>query len=235
MNLYLLYSIEKRFMLTTKRGVAVLVTCDYMDTPGVKPLEQTQKDFMEMKKTFKQFDYDVIELQNKTKPAIIQLVKQLSDFLWYYEGDGKDKAIFFAFCGHGTSHNRVRANDGRYFSLKDVVELLVDPEKIGEVGHKIPKFFLIDACRGDDKSTHPLVGLDTLRGKFRIDYATTQGRTSFDSLWMQEVALKLRECGRDETYQSVMENVKKQISQTLGQESQTMDQQNIGTFKLYIE
>lgn len=199
-------------------------------------------DAVEMKKTFEQFDYQIIQLQSKeaTKPAIFNAVDQLSEYLkWDYKGDKYNpdngiKTIVFAFCGHGTSHYRVRANDGRYFSLKDVVEPLANIGTVGDVSHDIPKLFLIDACRkGDDNPSMPAMNPDDIHGKFRMDYATIQGEESFDGLWMKKVAHQLREC--DKTYQSVMGKVNKEVAEEFGQKPQILDQLNIDEFKLYYK
>lgn len=86
-------------------------------------------------------------------PEVATLVKQLSQYLKDYNGatcstDGGEKTIVFAFSGHGTNENLVVANDGEPLFLKDVVEPLIDPKYIGDICDKIPKFFFVDACRG---------------------------------------------------------------------------------------
>lgn len=175
-----------------------------------------------MQKTFEQFNFDVIPLRNTkaSKPAIIKLVKDLSDYLLNYDGDksnsstdGDIKATVFVFCGHGTSHYRVQANDGRHFSLKDIVEPLVNPpDTQGQVCHEIPKIFLIDACRGN--LTDSRIDLTTIRGNFRMDYATTQGSTAAEGFWMKRVACELRD--HDNTYQNVIIKVNKKACEDIG-------------------
>lgn len=50
---------KRDFKLTEKRGLAVLVTCDYGGTLAV------EKDAKEMKETFEHFGYEIAELKNK--------------------------------------------------------------------------------------------------------------------------------------------------------------------------
>ena len=101
---------QRVFHLAAKRGLAILVTCDYEGTPGVQALSATNRDADEMKMTFEQFDYDIHQLKNggATKRTVTALLKQASDFLSQYGGeienkDGEKKVIIFAFSGHGTS------------------------------------------------------------------------------------------------------------------------------------
>ena len=75
--------IQFNFNLDGKRGLAVLVTCDYASTPGIPTLKNTQRNAPEMRQTFEQFEYDIVSLANReaTGSAIESLVKQLSDYM----------------------------------------------------------------------------------------------------------------------------------------------------------
>ena len=64
--------------------------------------------------------------------------------------DGGVKAIVFYFSGHGMDGDRIITNDHKDFLyLEDIVEPLVTHESIGDTCDKIPKLFMVDACRGN--------------------------------------------------------------------------------------
>lgn len=225
-----------------KRGLAVLVTCDYKGTPDA--LSGTDRDAQEMRKTFEQFNYDIIQLQNKqaTKDAITALVKQLSLYMGQYtgdthNGDGKVKAIIFAFAGHGMDRNRIIANDGKELALREIVEPLVKREKIGRTCDKIPKLFLIDACRGRELlRIREKSDVTNINGNFRMDYATIQGHVASDGhTWMSPLARMLRNPSKcDETYQNVVAKVNEEVyKKRKRQRPQVVDQLTVGTFGLY--
>ena len=227
-----------------KRGLAVLVTCDYKGTRD--ELSGTDSDAQEMRKTFEQFNYDIIKLQNEqaTKDAVTALVKQLSLYMRQYTGathndDGRVKAIIFAFAGHGMDRNRIIANDGKELALREIVEPLVKREKIGDTCDKIPKLFLIDACRGRNVlRVREMSDVTNINGNFRMDYATIQGYIVSDKhTWMSPLARMLRDPSmRDETYQNVVDEVNKEVyKKRESQRPQVISQLSIGKFKLYYK
>ena len=216
-----------------------------------------------MKETFEQFDFNIVQLQNKevTEHAVLTLVEQLSTYLKNYNGatvnkgesrDAADsdkpvKAIVFAFSGHGTNDNILLANDGDPIFLRDVVKPLVDPSivgypsdsaSIGPTSHLIPKLFFIDACRGKNTIKVPEVKGDTdvndIQGNFNIEFATIDDHRAFTDSW---IPVLLRELRRDnDTYQNVLAKVKgKAYKRNKLQQAQTQGQLIIKTFKLYYK
>ena len=245
---------EWNFDLSEKRGIAVLVTCDYDNTPHIPTLKATNEDAFEMKETFEQFDYNIVQLQNKevTEPAVLALVKQLSAYLKNYngatvnEGGSRDatdsdkpvKAIVFAFSGHGTNDNIILANDGDPIFLRDVVMPLVDCASIGPTSHLIPKLFFIDACRGKNTIKVPEAKGDTdvndIQGNFNIEFATISDHKAFTDSWMPVLARELRR--NNDTYQNVLAKAKGKAHERYKlQQAQTQGQLIIGTFKLYYK
>ena len=227
-----------------KRGLAVLVTCDYKGTAD--ELFGTDSDAQEMRTTFEQFNYDIIQLQNEqaTKDAVTALVQQLSLYMQQYtgathNGDGKVKAIIFAFAGHGMDRNRIIANDGKELALREIVEPLVKRERIGDTCDEIPKLFLIDACRGREVlRVREKSDVTNINGNFRMDYATIQGYVVSDEhTWMSPLARMLRNPSMcDETYQNVVAKVNKEVyKKEKRQRPQVVDQLNVGTFGLYYK
>ena len=240
---------EWNFDLSEKRGIAVVVTCDYDGTPHIPTLEANNDDAFEMKETFEQFDYSIVQLQNKevTEHAVLTLVEQLSTYLRNYNGDTVNegeirdaakpvKAIVFAFSGHGTDDNIILANDGGAIFLRDVVKPLVDPACIGPTSYLIPKLFFIDACRGKNTIKVPKAKGDTdvndIQGNFNIEFATIHDHKAYTDSWMPVLARELRR--NNDTYQNVLAKAKGKAHQRYKlQQAQTQGQLIIGTFKLY--
>ena len=242
---------EQVFHLSAKRGLAILVTCDYEGT-GIPPLSASNRDADEMRMTFEQFDYDIHQLKNggATKHAVTTLLKQVSEYLGRYEGDvvnkdGGKKVIIFAFSGHGTScgtsQDQIKTNDGELLCLTEEIRYpLVKYETVGE----IPKLFFIDACRGTDYLQHKVIQNSTEKGftavetNFRIDFATIPHHKAYsgdyESTWMPVLARELRE--RDELFSIVVDRVNEKVHKGKQlQQPQTVSQLNVGPFKLYYK
>ena len=232
------------------RGLAILVTCDYEGTNN-QALNATNEDANEMRKTFKQLQYNVHQLKNgnATERKITILLNQASRYLSLYSGkprnsDGSPKVIVLAFSGHGTScgwdDDRIVSNNGKFLLLKkDVVPRLVRHEAVAT----IPKLFFIDACRGSAQFLSKRlekgsgIGIPSMlkmvkNGKecgatnYRIDYATIPNYTSaagpYQSTWMPVLARFLRE--KDRELSVVVEEVKGEIAQgTTSQQPQSVN------------
>lgn len=207
------------------RGIAILVTCDYAKSPELGTLPGTNKDFERMKETFDELKYEVHPIRNEdvTQENVERLLKDLKEYLEDYEGkppknkDGSNKAIAFAFSGHG---DRVEGKDDSSvlcttdgeISLKKDVMTSVCVEGVKD----IPKLYFIDACRGDRdlskyKGKKPLtLTIESQEGNYRLDFATIPGFVSIDGRWMQVLAHKLREESM-ESLQHVVANVNKEV------------------------
>ena len=235
--------VQFNFNLDGKRGLAVLVTCDYEGEMSA------HTDAAEMRQTFEQFEYDIVSLANGavTKPAIESLVSELSGYMKRYTGDTHNadesvKAIVFYFSGHGTDGDRIITSDQNLLYLGKIVKPLVTHESIGDTCDKIPKLFMIDACRGNRelgrKSTDIDIPKDSrltqIVGNFRMEFATTEGYLAYTgcTTWSRLVARMLRE--HDDIYQAVMSMARQRSFQELHmQRSQMIDQLTVGPFKLY--
>ena len=218
------------FNLEEKRGLAILVTCNYQGT-----LPQTERDAEEMKKMFEEFEYDVRPLINEkaTMSNIKHLVKRVEKYLSSYNGasinrDGKEKVIIFAFSGHG-AENQIRTNDGQLFNLHDIVKPLVVNDTVNVV-RKIPKLFFIDACRGslrieDDTS---------IKGNYCIAYATNESQSETapgaKTALMHLLVENFRR--RVDTFQHVIAEVKAQVAAEGHQQCRVINNLSTGVFKL---
>lgn len=240
----------EQFLFNGKRGMAILVTCDYVGSSYSKTLEATATDADEMKKTFEQLQYNVHQLKNKeaTKDAITTLVKKTSSHLYDYKGplaDVSEKVIVFAFSGCGTDKDNIDfidANDGEYISLKeDVIIPLVSHPEVFEM----PKLFFIDASRHNDGPRPPLMdymveSFAEMEGNYRIDYAAIPNHdayiTSRESKWIPVLARELRK--EEQSLQNiaaivkctVYENTKDSVHK---QQSESLDRLNTGPLRLH--
>lgn len=210
-------------------------------------MEGTNADAEEMEITFKRLGYDIHKLQNKdaTEDAINTLVEQAAQYLKEYKGKTSDKVIMFAFSGHGSSSDTIITSDGiSLFLWRDIIKPLVYNSDI-----RIPKFFLIDACRGNEKLTakdasHQHKSLnDQFKGvlkeeaNFRIEYATILNHQSyihdFESAWMPVLARKLRE--DDDSFQNIAAKVHKKVQERQLQQCESVDRLNLGPIYLKKE
>lgn len=220
--------------MRNKRGLAILISCDYKNTPDLNPLSGTTKDAEEMRKTFEQFEYSIHQLQNEeaTFSNIEMLLESLGKYLKKYDGspindDGSEKVIIFTFTGHGANPNLLLTNDGDSLFLKDVMEHLVDPtiERV----KVIPKLFMIDACRGSGRPTDQDDGVGSFKGNYRLDFATLRdekaGADEEESIWMPELARDLRsQLFSDKSYQDVVDKVNQIVYTKFEQEPQSQGQ-----------
>ena len=212
-----------------KRGLAILVTCNYQGT-----LPQTEGDAEKMKEMFEEFEYDVHSLINEraTMSNIKHLMKRVEKYLSNYNGaainhDGEKKVIIFAYSGHGVE-NQIRTNDGQLFNLHDIVKPLVNHTLI--LVRPIPKLFFINACQGSLK-----IEDDTsIKGNYCIAYATNESQSETavgaKTSWMHLLAEKFRR--RVDTFQHVIAEVKAQIAVDGHQQCRVINNLSTGVFKL---
>jgi hypothetical protein len=234
------------FELEKKRGLAILVNCNYEGTSHA--LLTTDRDREEMYSTFyDQFHYDVHPLINPTRKDLIQLLRAVKQYLHTYTGrdthnpDGGIKAIVFAFAGHGGSSKEqsdfILAQDWEPVSiLSDIVGAFLG--HTGPIMH-IPKLFFFDACRGKEwLYAAPNRGEEEKQLNYRIDFATIPNhKTPTADRWMQVVAKSLRE-EKDKSFGDVMEDVKQEVYEKSGtyiQLPETRSQMVLGAFKLWYK
>lgn len=208
---------KRDFKLVEKRGLAVLITCNYGGKLAV------EKDAEEMNKMFKHFGYEIAELKNNeaTYDEITKLLKQVSQYLGEYAGTTDEKVLIFAFSGHGATGDRIATCDypRRYLSLKDdIIQPFVENPGVGE----IPKLFFIDACRGSDDLKGDILeslkqcdsdvkGETHLVSNFRIDYATIPNHVARTHNWMCYLAQDIRNNSPNSSIQEIAVNVRKKL------------------------
>lgn len=187
-------------------------------------LPATKRDAEEMRTTFHQFDYDIIQLKNEaaSKPALNALAEQLKAYLRRYDGailnaDGGRKVIIFAFSGHGMNYSLVVTNDGKPFLLEDVMEPLAV---------HIPKLLIINFYSGGEAFQFSGIGgSHVIADNYRIDCIDGGN----ESTWMPMLAHALRE--RDDTYSNIMAKV----NHTVHHHVHTLDQLSTLPIRLYFK
>ena len=223
------------FHLLEKRGLAVLVTCDYKGT--AKPLPECNEDAEKMRAALEALEYDVYQLKNSkaTKKEVTTLLSRISRYLGRYKGsdvneDYRKKAIIFAFSGHGQLGDYILTQDGKRLQLtNDVVKPLLESEKVS----KIPKLFFIDACRGGNAIKGEEVPAH-LVGNYRIDYATIpKFVANTASMWMQKLASKLKD--DDDSLQNLVSNVNKEVRDAPNCKQQCWSTDCLNTGPLFLK
>ena len=113
--------------------------------------------------------------------------------------------IFVSISTHGKDDGGLMGTEGRFINVREIVECFETDELLG-----IPKVFIIQACKGNDKETRECIGdgdhvssatpaqYCTRRADVLIAYSTSEGCVSYrnptDGSWFIEV---LKECIRD--------------------------------------
>ena len=164
-----------------KRGLAIIVTNDYCNTPGeIKKLTNSHKDGDRMMRTFEDLEIATIRKSNIAHDALLTTlhdVARVSNFPKSY------KTISFLFSGHGIASGDIYMQDGKKISIQLIVNILL-PRQAPALG-KIPKLFFIDACRGSEDMRAvvcprggPMVAsLPIARGKHIKDRGATEKDT----------------------------------------------------------
>ena len=220
------------FHLAVKRGLAVLVTCNY-EGMTKETLPTCDKDAEKMKAALEALEYDVCPLKNSdaTEKNVTTLLHKISDYLHRYSGsdvneDGRKKAIIFAFSGHGELGDCIVTHHGKNLDLKDIVDQLLQSKKV----YEIPKLFFIDACRGakggEEVPAH-------LVGNYRIDYATSPDFVAYaESQWMQKLASKLKD--DDDSLQNLVSKVNQEVHHEQAAIQQCWSHDRLNTGPLYL-
>lgn len=210
----------------SKRGLAIIVTCNYPNCEEYDQLEGADEDARIMKEVLKKYDFEIVLLQNDaaTKDGIEQKLKCITSSLSQYE-NVENKVIIFVFSGHGESGNTIVSQDEEELSLKhDIL-----PHVAIDSTRETPKLFFIDACRGEKylkavpkgRPEQQGPGLEIgLQTNYRIDYATIEDYESYSdctgSAWLAEVAKHLDDDiikGKKTSLQEIMAEVKKEVWQ----------------------
>ena len=192
----------------TKRGLAVIITNDYVSSSSQKTLSGTKKDGDRMQRAFNTLNITTYWKQNVACDAlrkILREVAQLTPSKTY-------GSISFVFAGHGTDTGEVYMQDGGKMYIQEIIDSLL-PARAPYIGN-IPKLFFFDACRGSNPikpvmvpSSGQRVERDVLcrgtktvhvppNGNVLVAYSTITNFRSFErdkegGVWMKALAEKL--------------------------------------------
>ena len=237
---------DKPIKLAERRGLAVLVTCDYVESPlKQEHLPGTRVDFVKMEETFRQLDYDVHTLKNKeaTVNAVDDLMNSISSQLGHYGRDScacREKVIVFAFSGHGDK-DEILLHDGTVSLFGDILKYFLGHN---DYVFKIPKLFFINACRGKDELKRAMARKDFLEeeGNYCFDYSTIPNYVGYEETkWMVKLAEMLIDpVEGNDSLQNISAKVKQQsfrsgTEKVQLQQCETLDRLNTGPLKLYFK
>ncbi len=138
------------------KGIAIIITNDYSTRSGsqLSPLPGTQLDGQNLSAQFSKREYAVYWRKNVTKNEFIDLMRELQRL--DYKSVKDFDSIFFIFSGHGSKDDCLYMQDGKKVQINEAVMSPLLPKSFPEIGN-IPKVFLIDACRGGEKTECVLV------------------------------------------------------------------------------
>ena len=233
-------------IIAGKRGLAIVVTCDYEGSTQLKPLPATNKDASEMVLTIEELKCGKILLQNKdaTESNIKKAIQKVSGVM----GQLEDKILMFIFSGHGAKGDHIVTHDGKCLSLKeDVMKPLLSERKAP--APKPPVLFIIDACRGSDHlksgpdqsksddDDDDVKGLIVQEANFRLDYATIDHHVSYatkeESRWLPVVAREIRN-QRTNTFQNIMDVVQEKVWKHSPSKQQAQSLNRLHCGELYL-
>ena len=123
------------------RGLAVIVTNDYVGYHKLTDLRNTHYDGSKMEKVFNELKFVTHWEKNVTTTQHQQIIDGIieSD---HPRCNGYYKCIAYVFSGHGGEEGALCLQDGGTVYLNDIIEKLCKRQLAD-----IPKVFFIDACR----------------------------------------------------------------------------------------
>ena len=131
------------------KGLAVIITNDYLGVSGYTELTGTTEDGKRLKTAFEKLEFDVHWERNARLEKLQRLMRELRDL--EYESVKHCKCIALVFSGHGITGGELITQDGKRFNTCHEFISPILPGEASQIGG-IPKIFLIDACRGDNKT-----------------------------------------------------------------------------------
>lgn len=198
-------------------GLAVIITNDYSNGPAVEALglgrlEGALLDGRSLSIAFTELKFAVCWVKNADNHSLGRLMYELRNLR--YSSAKNYRCILFIFAGHGCEGDQLVMQDGhRLRVVHDIIDPLL-PKNSAEIG-KIPKVFLIDACRGrgvtpttfvprspNDRGGN-LLGMQEVaqEGGFMLAYSTLPMHKAYEDphsggLWLSTLARLLRKKDR---------------------------------------
>ena len=129
------------------RGLAVVVTNDYMDTEDALP--GTREDAKSLLETFLFAQFIVCHQHHASGDDLLQLIDEVKDLKAEQVKDYQ--CILFAFSGHGDEDDWICMEDDALIHVHDQVLAPLLAKSAPELG-AIPKVIFSDACRGENET-----------------------------------------------------------------------------------
>ncbi len=201
------------------RGLAIIVTNDYIGHKVLKPLEGTYFDGKNMHEAFLELGFAIHWEHNINDQKFLKLIYEASNL--DYPKFKKYKYIVFVFSGHGDLGDIVYLQDGSEVSIGEGIIKPFLPTSSPQIG-KLQKLFFFDACRGKVES-RPVavprgsqsrgkcddslkvdsrggVSIDRIRvpeeGGFLVAYSTMSNCLAWEErkggAWLQKLAKEIR-------------------------------------------
>ena len=182
-------------------GLAIIVSNDYKDIKELPTLDGTIKDNTNMRGTFEELNFAVISEHNVTYSKMLALISSVVNHKHY---PPTYQRIVFVFSGHGKDDFLLYTGDNKRTNTISIEYIL---QRFSEASHlaKIPKVFLIDACRGEQvnpglmvprggKNVSQIVPAD---GNWLLAYSTLPKQKSYEEqgkggVWMSKLSDRLR-------------------------------------------
>ncbi len=218
-------------------GLAVIITNDYSNSPaaaaqGLERLDGALLDGRALSSAFTALRFAVCWIKNADRHSLGKVMWELRNL--QFSSVSKYRCILFIFAGHGCEGDQLIMQDGAKLGVvPDIIEPLL-PKNSLHIGN-IEKIFLIDACRGKEKTQTTLVprsapserggSLVSMQevaqeGGFMLAYSTLPLHKAYEDprnggLWFSTLARLLREkrhlCSVDDLLTQVNAELKKRM------------------------
>ena len=127
-------------------GFALVISNDYVDSPGLSPIHGTEKDGEVMRDAFAHLNIAVLWKKNLSQEETIRSILEVTNCTKHPATECS--CIAFVFSGHGNDVDggKLFTQDGRMVAIRDIIRPFL-PKNAPHIGN-VPKLFFIDACRG---------------------------------------------------------------------------------------
>ena len=227
-------------------GLAVIITNDYADSPPEPKLSKlpgTNKDGEALSRALTGLTFAVHWRKNVDEVDLKTIVNEISRLDY---STVKDYCcILFIFAGHGREGDSLFMRNGSTIHvIEDIINPLV-PENAMDIG-TIPKAFLIDACRGKEKTGTVLVPrggadiesrggdlIDRLKvagkGGYLLAYSTLPSHKAYESkdeggVWLSMIAKFLEERKHLESLETLLTKANEELGEWLQHGKHTFQQ-----------
>ena len=157
--------VEKYNMYHEKRGVALVINIRKYKDNKQKERKWSEKDFENLKQTFKYLEFNVRPYENLTAKQIRDEIQKIADL------DHTNSDCFLCVVMSHGNKDKIVASDNEEISFKEIMQPIKESCKSLE---NKPKLFFFQACRGDKdmeaKNQRPDSSVSTKSGNSPRDH-----------------------------------------------------------------